>query len=56
MSQPGFSVDVYQNEFLPEGGQDVNAVVTVTSSDTPLATSDSGEQDRRSPRGHLGRA
>jgi hypothetical protein len=39
MSQPGFTVDVYQNEFLPDGGQDVNAVVSVTSPDTPLATS-----------------
>ncbi|MEU6620320.1 VWA domain-containing protein [Streptomyces litmocidini] len=28
---PQFSVDVYQNEFLPEGGRDVNAIVTVTS-------------------------
>jgi len=38
MSQPGFTVDVYQNEFLPEGAQDVNAVVAVTSSDTPSDT------------------
>ncbi|MEV3871547.1 VWA domain-containing protein [Streptomyces sp. NPDC049906] len=29
-SVPRFSVDVYQNEFLPEGGREVNAVVTVT--------------------------
>lgn len=28
---PQFSVEVYQNEFLPEGGRDVNAIVTVTS-------------------------
>ncbi|MET9529604.1 VWA domain-containing protein [Streptomyces sp. NPDC006649] len=28
---PQFSVDVYQNEFLPEGGREVNAIVTVTS-------------------------
>ncbi|MEU5215913.1 VWA domain-containing protein [Streptomyces sp. NPDC020807] len=28
---PRFSVDVYQNEFLPEGGRDVSAIVTVTS-------------------------
>ncbi|MFF0423584.1 VWA domain-containing protein [Streptomyces sp. NPDC004520] len=28
---PQFSVDVYQNEFLPEGGRDVSAIVTVTS-------------------------
>ena len=31
MSEPGFSVAVYQNEYLPEGGQEVNAIVTVTS-------------------------
>ena len=31
MSQPDFTVDIYQNEYLPEGGRDVNAVVTVTS-------------------------
>jgi hypothetical protein len=34
MSQPDFTVDVYQNEFLPEGGRDVNAIVTVTSTGT----------------------
>ncbi|MBH1933050.1 VWA domain-containing protein [Streptomyces sp. AV19] len=28
---PRFSVDVYQNEFLPEDGREVNAIVTVTS-------------------------
>jgi hypothetical protein len=28
---PRFSVDVYHNEFLPEGGAEVNAVVTVTA-------------------------
>ncbi|MFE0577924.1 VWA domain-containing protein [Streptomyces sp. NPDC058874] len=30
-SAPRFSVDVYQNEFLPEGGRDVHAIVTVTA-------------------------
>ncbi|MFI5826352.1 VWA domain-containing protein [Streptomyces sp. NPDC051578] len=30
-SAPRFSVEVYQNEFLPEGGRDVHAIVTVTS-------------------------
>jgi hypothetical protein len=29
--EPQFSVEVYQNEFLPEGGREVNAIVTVTS-------------------------
>ena len=29
--QPQFTVSVYQNEFLPEGAGEVNAIVTVTS-------------------------
>ncbi|WP_327269506.1 VWA domain-containing protein [Streptomyces sp. NBC_01218] len=29
--QPQFSVDVYQNAHLPEGGREVNAIVTVTA-------------------------
>ncbi|KOU67293.1 von Willebrand factor A [Streptomyces sp. MMG1533] len=28
---PQFSVDVYQNEYLPEDGREVNAIVTVTA-------------------------
>ncbi|WP_369217764.1 vWA domain-containing protein [Streptomyces flavofungini] len=28
---PQFSVEVYQNEFLPEGGREVNAIATVSS-------------------------
>jgi hypothetical protein len=28
---PQFSVDIYQNEYLPEGGREVNGIVTVTS-------------------------
>ena len=27
-----FTAEVYQNEFLPEGGTDVNAIVTMTCS------------------------
>ena len=27
---PTFSADVYQNEFLPDGGTDVHAIVTIT--------------------------
>ncbi len=34
MSQPDFTVEISQNEFLPEGGDDVDAIVTVTSPDT----------------------
>src|ERR1700727_2050028 len=37
MSQSGFTVDIYQNEHIPEGGREVNAVVTVTSPDTVTA-------------------
>jgi von Willebrand factor type A C-terminal domain/von Willebrand factor type A domain len=31
MSQSDFSVEIYQNEYLPAGGRDVNAIVTVTA-------------------------
>jgi von Willebrand factor type A C-terminal domain/von Willebrand factor type A domain len=32
-----FTVDISQNEYMPEGGDDVNAIITVTSPDTGLA-------------------
>jgi von Willebrand factor type A C-terminal domain/von Willebrand factor type A domain len=34
MSEPNFTVEVFQNEYLPAGGRDVNAIVTVTAPDT----------------------
>jgi hypothetical protein len=46
---PQFSVEVYQNEFLPEGGREVNAIVTVTSTGggttggIPLPAADPGQ-------------
>ena len=47
MSQPDFTVDIYQNEYLPEGARDVNAIVTVTTAGTaaavPAAETDSAE-------------
>jgi von Willebrand factor type A C-terminal domain/von Willebrand factor type A domain len=46
MSQPEFTVDIYQNEYLPEGGRDVSAVVTVTAGTVtaaPAAEPDSAE-------------
>jgi hypothetical protein len=47
MSQPDFTVDIYQNEYLPEGGRDVNAIVTVTAvgtaSQAPAADANSAE-------------
>ncbi|MFJ8046297.1 VWA domain-containing protein [Kitasatospora sp. NPDC096147] len=30
-SEPSFTVDVFQNEYLPEGAREVNAIVTVTA-------------------------
>jgi hypothetical protein len=42
MSQSSFAIEIFQNEYLPEGGQDVNAIVTVTSPDTVTAPSDTG--------------
>ncbi|WP_318203509.1 VWA domain-containing protein [Streptomyces sp. SCL15-4] len=35
---PRFSVDVYQNEYLPEGGSEVDAIVTVTATGGGAAT------------------
>jgi von Willebrand factor type A C-terminal domain/von Willebrand factor type A domain len=50
MSQPDFTVDIYQNEYLPEDGRDVSAVITVTTAGTagaaaeaPAAEPDSAE-------------
>jgi len=37
MSEPNFTVEVFQNEYLPAGGRDVNAIVTVTAPDTGQA-------------------
>jgi hypothetical protein len=37
MSQPDFTVEIYQNEYLPEGGRDVNAVVTVATAGAAAA-------------------
>ncbi len=33
MSESGFTVDIDQNQYLPEGGRTIDAVVTVTSAD-----------------------
>jgi hypothetical protein len=37
MSQPGFTVDVDHNQYLPEGGRDVSAIATVISDGAPAA-------------------
>ena len=46
MSQPDFTVDVYQNEYLPTGGQDVSAVVTVISAGTEGAAGQAAPASR----------
>jgi hypothetical protein len=46
MTDSGFTVDIDQNTYLPEGGRTVNAVVTVTSGDAidvPSATEGAAE-------------
>jgi hypothetical protein len=39
MSQTDFTVDISQNEYLAVGGEDVNAIITVTAPDEGLAAS-----------------
>ena len=47
MSAPGFTVDVFQNEYLPDRAREVNAIVTVTSAgsaaDWPAAAASAAE-------------
>lgn len=43
MAEPGFEVQVFQNEYLPEGGRVVNAVVTVTAEGGPTTTAPAPE-------------
>ncbi len=31
MSAPEFTIDIFQNEYLPDRAREVNAIVTVTS-------------------------
>jgi hypothetical protein len=38
--EPRFAVDVFQNEFLPDGGRDVSAIVSVTSAETTAVQTD----------------
>jgi hypothetical protein len=46
MSQPDFAVVISQNEYLPEGGDDVNAIVAATSPDTgPVAAADTSSAE-----------
>ena len=43
MNPPEFTVETFQNEFLPAGGREVNAVVTVTSADALGRPADAAE-------------
>jgi hypothetical protein len=35
MSHPDFNVEIFQNEYLPDGGREVHAIISVTSSGAP---------------------
>jgi von Willebrand factor type A C-terminal domain/von Willebrand factor type A domain len=43
MSPPEFTVTTFQNEYLPAGGRDVHAVITVTSAGVPDRPADAAE-------------
>ncbi len=38
MSDLGFTIDVHQNEYLPDGGREISAIITVTSGGTQPAS------------------
>ncbi len=42
MTELGFTIDVDQNQYLPEGGRDVSAIVTVTSAADAAGSSGTG--------------
>jgi hypothetical protein len=46
MSPSDFTVEAFQNEYLPVGAREVNAIVTVTAPDTLPAAADSGGAGR----------
>jgi von Willebrand factor type A C-terminal domain/von Willebrand factor type A domain len=43
MNPPEFTVTTFQNEYLPAGGRDVHAVITVTSAGVPDRPADAAE-------------
>ena len=43
MNTPEFTVETFQNEFLPAGGREVNAVITATSADALGRPADAAE-------------
>jgi hypothetical protein len=52
MNPPEFTVTTFQNEYLPAGGRDVHAVITVTSAGVPDRPADAAEvgQEMRAAR------
>jgi len=44
MTDSGFTVDVDQNQYLPEGGRDVSAIVTVASGSGVAALPPGGQR------------
>jgi hypothetical protein len=44
MSQPDFTIEIFQNQYMPEGGREVNAIATVTSGDQVAVASASGAE------------
>jgi von Willebrand factor type A C-terminal domain/von Willebrand factor type A domain len=49
MTESGFTVDVDQNHYLPEGGRDVSAIVTVTSAADATGFSGTGQGGADAP-------
>ena len=49
MTESGFTVDVDQNQYLPEGGREVSAVVTVTSAGDAAGVTGTGPVDSAGP-------
>src|SRR5215472_11836699 len=45
MTEPNFTVEVFQNEYLPAGGRDVNAIVTVAAPDAGLGAAGGAPAD-----------
>ena len=58
MPESGFTIDVDQNQYLPEGGREVSAIVTVTSAadaaglSGPGPADGVGHRDGKHPGGH----
>jgi hypothetical protein len=44
-----FAAEIYQNEYLPAGASEVNAIITVTVSDNATAAGGSAEAENRNP-------